>query len=245
LIDFRKMPEDAARALRSRVGSSFQSWWISNRVFELRRTLSYLGHSQRTVLKDINRWRQSTRFVCEIFAKWQIHFGSHARQHAKIVGLFERKMLENVHWSQKRAVLHFRQLLSYWWQSKEINFYIIISLFINLLMFTVDRVGKRRQHGLHLELTEQRNRPALARTHWHSFMYSVSSYRKYHRFSGTWKRQNHKIVEERHLKLRFILICNNIFRWFDLRINFLKLFQHTHKLWWMNMNFNKIINEQD
>ena len=49
---------------------------------------SYLGYGFGPVFENVNRWRQPTRIVCQVFAQRQVHPGGHFGQHSKVVGLF-------------------------------------------------------------------------------------------------------------------------------------------------------------
>lgn len=65
-------------------------------------------------------------------------------------------------------------------RSKKLN-----SIFVCFGFLPVDCIGQRRQHGLHMEFTEQRDRTAFARTHRHRIVHGLPSNRKYYRIGST------------------------------------------------------------
>ena len=81
--------ENASGPFGSGLGRPFQSRRIADRLLKLRRPLPDLGHGFRPVFEDVDRRRQSARFVRQILAKRQIHFGRHAGQYLETVGLFK------------------------------------------------------------------------------------------------------------------------------------------------------------
>ena len=86
--------------------------------------------------------------------------------------LFLGKMPQNIYRTQKREVLYFCQFLSHRWE--------------------MDRVWIWRQHGLHLEFTNERGRTKITRSHRCGFMYCLPPHWKYHCFRQFRKRQNHQ-----------------------------------------------------
>lgn len=174
------MPQDTARALGSRQRGALQSRRFTDCVVQLRWPVPHLGHGQRPVSENTNRRRQSARVVCQILAQRQVHFGRHARQHPEAVGLLEGQMPQDVHRTQERKVLHFRQFLSHRrkgiMRKKRLCFVSLFKcVFLSISLIAVDCVGQRGQHGVHLEPAEQRNCAASARPHGHRAVHRLPS----------------------------------------------------------------------
>ncbi len=78
------------------------------------------------------------------------------------------QMLENVHWPQKRKILHLCKFLCHRRKSAFLNNLILLSKFDwrNFNFLTVDCFRFWRQYGIYLELTDKGNCAKASRTHW-------------------------------------------------------------------------------
>lgn len=76
------------------------------------------------MFENTDRRRQSTRFIRQVFTKRKVYFGGYFGQHSEIMGLFKGKVLEDIHRTQKREILHLREFFRYWWKGMN-KFFVI------------------------------------------------------------------------------------------------------------------------
>ena len=74
------MSSHTAGAQRPSDGRALQPRRLTDRLEQLRRPVSHLGHHVGSMSQDAHRGRQSARLVRQILAQWQIHSCRHFRQ---------------------------------------------------------------------------------------------------------------------------------------------------------------------
>lgn len=130
-----------------------------------------MGHSFRPVPEDPNRWRQSSRIICEVLTKWQVYPGSHIGQHTETVGLQQGQVPQDLHWTPQWEILHLCKFLSDRREGEcRLKPVLLIPVLdwiwhIVCLFDAVDCVGFRRQLCIHLEPANKRGGPEATRTH--------------------------------------------------------------------------------